>query len=48
MKNKEKMIKKGLWVKKTKNSSISWCKNVHKARKVYIALIPSTDKLFVK
>ena len=33
--------------KKTTNLSISLCKNVHKALKVYIALFTSTDKLFV-
>ena len=48
MKNKGDIIKKGLWEKKRKNSSIFRCKNVHKAQKVYIALFLSTDKLFVK
>ena len=48
MKNKGDMIKKGLGVKKPKNLPISRFKNVHKARKVYIALFLSTDKLFVK
>ena len=45
--NKGDMIKKGLGVKKPKNSSISLRKNVHKARKVYIVLFPSTDILFL-
>ena len=48
MKNKGDMINNSSGVKKSKNSSISRCKNVHNARKVYIALLPSTDKLFVK
>ena len=46
--NKEDEIKKSTGVKKKKNSSISQCKKVQKAPKVYIALFPSTGNLFVK
>ena len=48
MKNKGEMIKKSSVVKNPKNSSISPCKKVQKAPKVYIARFLSTDKLFVK